>query len=73
MRSNSSIPFDPALIAEAESLGLDVQNILTSALKLRIKRRRDELAWQESSREAIDAYNARIKRDGLWHLRLKSR
>lgn len=62
---------DPKLLAEAESLGLDVRSELEAALRQRIDKRKRELAWQRENRDAIEAWNREIERNGLWYERLR--
>lgn len=62
---------DPKLLAEAENLGLDVRLELEAALGQRIEKRKRELAWQRENRDAIEAWNREIERNGLWYERLR--
>ena len=62
---------DQKLIAEAESLGLDVKQEVANLLRARIDKRRREIAWQEKNREAIQSWNEWIERDGLWYENLR--
>lgn len=53
------------IVREAKELGLNLSEVFESAVTEAIRRRRQEL-WLEENREAIDSYNARIERDGLF-------
>ncbi|MBN9561750.1 MAG: type II toxin-antitoxin system CcdA family antitoxin [Alphaproteobacteria bacterium] len=60
----TNVSLSEALIDEARQLGINVSQACERGLAeevLRIRRQR----WLEENREAIDAYNARIARDGL--------
>jgi post-segregation antitoxin (ccd killing protein) len=69
---NTSVVIDPELIAEAESLGIDVEKVLASELKYRIQRRKDDLAWQDANKEAIERYNRYIEEHGPWYEQFRS-
>jgi len=53
-----------ALKIKAKSLGVNLSQTLEKSLELEI-RRREQLAWLEGNRRAIEAYNQRIKERGL--------
>ena len=53
------------LLAEAKALDLNLSAELNKALAEIVKRKRAE-QWLAENREAIDAYNRHIERDGLW-------
>ncbi len=53
------------IVREAKELGLNLSEVFESAVSDAIRRRRQEL-WLEENREAIDAYNARVERDGVF-------
>ncbi|MCC6766109.1 MAG: type II toxin-antitoxin system CcdA family antitoxin [Deltaproteobacteria bacterium] len=53
------------IVSEAKDLGLNLSEVFESAVAEAIKRRRQEL-WLEQNQEAIDSYNARVERDGLF-------
>lgn len=53
------------LLAEAKALDLNLSAELNSALAEIVRRKRAE-QWLAENREAIDAYNRHIERDGLW-------
>ena len=61
--TNLSLQAD--LLAEAKALDLNLSAELNKALAEIVKRKRAEL-WLAENREAIDAYNRHIERDGLW-------
>lgn len=54
------------LLREARALKLNLSQFLEDGLVEHLKKQR-ALKWQEENREAIQANNERIERDGLWH------
>jgi post-segregation antitoxin (ccd killing protein) len=73
MADTVEVDVDPKLLAEARSLGLDISQEITTHLRNRIEKRKREIAWQTENRDAIEAWNAEIERNGLWyeHIRTK--
>ena len=61
--TNLSLQAD--LLAEAKALDLNLSAELNKALAEIVKRKRAE-RWLAENREAIEAYNRHIERDGLW-------
>lgn len=61
--TNLSLQAD--LLAEAKALDLNLSAELNKALAEIVKRKRAE-RWLAENREAIDAYNRHIERDGVW-------
>ncbi len=53
------------IVREAKELGLNLSEVFESAVAEAIRRRRQEL-WLEENKEAIDSYNARVERDGVF-------
>jgi antitoxin CcdA len=53
------------IVRAAKELGLNLSEVFESAVAEAIRRRRQEL-WLEENREAIDSYNARVERDGVF-------
>ncbi len=53
------------IVREAKELGLNLSEVFESAVAEAIRRRRREL-WLEENKEAIDSYNARVERDGIF-------
>jgi antitoxin CcdA len=60
------LSIDAALVAEAKEAGTNLSAVLEAALneQLREKRRKK---WLEDNREAIEAGNAQLERDGMWY------
>jgi antitoxin CcdA len=53
------------IVAEAKALGVNLSEVFESALIEAVRRKRQE-AWLAENREAIESYNARVTRDGLF-------
>jgi antitoxin CcdA len=53
------------IVREAKELGLNLSEVFESAVAEAIRRRRQEL-WLEENKDAIDSYNARVERDGVF-------
>lgn len=61
-----NLSISEVILREARALKLNLSQVLEEGLRERLKRRRAE-KWLEENREAIQAYNERIEREGLWH------
>jgi post-segregation antitoxin (ccd killing protein) len=66
-----ALRIDPALVAEASALGMDVTRELESALRVRIEKKKRENAWREENREAIQEWNRELEQNGLWYERIE--
>jgi antitoxin CcdA len=53
------------VVAEAKALGVNLSEVFESAVSEAVRRKRQE-AWLADNREAIQSYNARVARDGLF-------
>jgi antitoxin CcdA len=53
------------IVAEAKALGVNLSEVFESAVSEAVRRKRQE-AWLADNREAIESYNARVGRDGLF-------
>ena len=53
------------LVERAKALGLNLSEVLETSLAAAITAA-ERAAWLEENHEAIDSYNQRIERDGLW-------
>jgi antitoxin CcdA len=53
-------------LSEAREFGLNLSQVLEESLRTTLKRER-ERRWREDNRAAIEHFNARIEREGLWH------
>ncbi|MBN8728276.1 MAG: type II toxin-antitoxin system CcdA family antitoxin [Xanthomonadales bacterium] len=62
--TNLSIRTD--LLADARELGINLSGEFERHLEQVVRQRRAE-QWKRDNREAIEAYNRHIERDGLWN------
>ena len=53
------------IVAEAKELGVNLSEVFESAVIEAVRRKRQE-TWLADNREAIESYNARVARDGLF-------
>jgi len=60
--TNVTLPL--GLVSEAKRLGVNVSQACEAGLRERVAEARRQL-WLAENRAAMDAYNARIERDGL--------
>jgi len=58
-----NLSIDEAKLAQARALKLNLSQLLEESLDKRLQTER-ERQWLEENREAIKAYNERIRRDG---------
>jgi antitoxin CcdA len=76
-KAELKIEIDPALVAEAERLGVDLSSAGLAGVERAIARRRNALltdeereqdarVWAEENAEALKAYHVRIERDGVF-------
>lgn len=54
------------LLERAKNEGLNLSQLFEESLTARL-RKSEAQRWYEENREAIDAYNERVERDGLWN------
>ena len=54
------------LVRAARERGLNLSRVLEDALDLKL-RQEQARKWVEDNREAIQTYNERVEREGLWH------
>ncbi|MEJ0013381.1 MAG: type II toxin-antitoxin system CcdA family antitoxin [Bauldia sp.] len=71
MADTVDLAVDSALLREARKLGVDVEREVELGLRQSIDKRKRQLAWQEENRQAIDAWNKEIEKNGLWYERLR--
>ena len=64
-KARTTLTIDPALLAAAKAAGLNLSQTLERSLKavLHGGRQRD---WREANADAIDGFNARIARHGVF-------
>jgi antitoxin CcdA len=67
----TNVSVSAELLDKARSLGINLSQTLESGLRETIRKKERE-SWLRENRAAIDAYNARVERDGVWSDRLRS-
>ena len=67
----ANVTINAALLARAKALNINLSQTLEERLEQRV-REEEGKRWLEQNRKAIDAYNARVERDGLWSDGLRS-
>lgn len=65
LRKATNVSVRADILAEARELNLNLSQTLEAALIARIAERRRE-QWLEANQGAIEDYNARIERDGVF-------
>lgn len=71
-RPMTALPIDPELVAQAERLGISVEGMSETQLRLHLQKvdpaGGEERArrWAEENAEAIKSYNQRIARRGVF-------
>lgn len=60
-----NLSIDADLLARAREAGVNLSATLEDALKTRT-REEERKRWVEENREAIEAFNRRVERDGVW-------
>lgn len=58
-----NLTIDANLLAEARDAGTNLSAVLEQALRSERARR-----WREENREAIEANNAQLEREGMWYV-----
>ena len=67
----ANVTISAALLARAKALNINLSQTLEERLE-QLVREAEGKRWLEDNRKAIDAYNARVERDGLWSEDLRS-
>jgi len=65
-----NLSVDAGLVAAAREQGLNLSHVLDDALRQRLAAARAD-AWARENRQAIEDYNQRIERDGLFGDKLR--
>lgn len=60
-----NLSVDADLLARAREFNINLSAVLEDTLKART-REEERVRWVEENREAIEAFNRRIERDGVW-------
>ena len=66
-----NVTVDESVLAEAKQLGLNLSQVLEDELKKRVTEERTR-RWQEEHREAIEAHNRFIEKQGSWSAKYRS-
>lgn len=61
-----NLSIDADLVAEAREAGTNLSAVLETALKEQLRELRRK-RWLEDNREALEAGNAQLERDGMWY------
>jgi len=69
-RKPTSLSVNSDLLEKTHELGVDVASTLEEALASEVHKRQRE-AWLAENREAIDAYNELVARDGVFSTGLR--
>ena len=64
-RKAANLSVDAALLREAKGLDLNLSRVFESALQVAVAQVRRE-RWLEQNRDALDAYNRHVERDGVF-------
>jgi antitoxin CcdA len=64
-RKATNLSVDASLLREAKSLNLNLSRVFESALQDAVAQARRE-RWLEENRDALDAYNRHVERDGVF-------
>ena len=67
----ANVTINAALLARAKALNINLSQTLEERLE-QLVREAEGRRWLEENRKAVDAYNARVERDGLWSDGLRS-
>lgn len=57
-----NLSIDAELLADAKEAGTNLSAVLEQALRMQRERK-----WREDNREAIEANNAQLEREGMWY------
>lgn len=63
-RARTSFTADPALLAEARSLGVNISRAAETGIAQEVKKAR-EAQWRAENAEAIESWNAYVRVHGL--------
>lgn len=64
-KRSANLSINAGLLAKAKRLNINLSQTLEARVA-QLVREAEARAWLESNRKAIDAYNRRIERDGVW-------
>jgi len=61
----ANVTISATLLARAKALKINLSQALEARLE-QLVREEEAKRWLEENRKAIEAYNARVEREGLW-------
>jgi antitoxin CcdA len=67
----ANVTINARLLARAKALNINLSRTLEARLE-QLVREAEGRRWLDDNRKALEAYNARIERDGLWSNRLRT-
>lgn len=62
----ANVSINEGLLAAAKKLQINLSATFEKALEAEVRERRRE-NWLEDNREALEAYNAHVRENGLWN------
>lgn len=64
VRKPTNVTIDSALVEEAKALGLNLSQLAEEALAKAVAEEKSRL-WKEENREALEAWNEHVEKNGL--------
>ena len=64
-KRSANLSINAGLLAKAKQLNINLSQTLEARLA-QLVREAEAREWLEANRKAVDAYNRRIERDGIW-------
>lgn len=64
-KKSVNLSLDSELVRQAKAFGINISRFVEENLALEVKRLREE-AWKRDNKEAIEAYNRHVERDGVF-------
>ena len=67
----TSLTINSDLLHQAKSLGINISNCLEKSLEEKVREEKTK-NWQEENKEAIEHYNQRIEKHGVFGSQMRS-
>lgn len=64
-KKSVNLSLDAEIVRQAKAFGINLSRFAEEKLAVEVKRLREE-AWRRDNKEAIEAYNRHIERDGIF-------
>lgn len=64
-KRSANLSINAELLAKAKRLNINLSQTLETRLA-QLVREAEARAWLDTNRKAVDAYNRRLERDGVW-------